>query len=822
MKAVLLIGVLLLTSVFSPAQVIPPDHPDPEKQYQASAPMINDLVHTRLDARFDYKNQYLIGKVWITLKPHIYATDSVELDAKGMDIKEVALMKGSSKVPLKYNYDGLILRIKLDKVYKGGEQYQVYIDYVAKPNEFNAVGSSAITNAKGLYFINPDGTDKEKPVQIWTQGETESTSVWCPTIDKPNQKTTQEIIMTVPDRFVTLSNGTLASQKKNADGTRTDTWKMDLPHAPYLFFMGVGEYAVIKDSYKGKEVSYYVEKEYASVARKIFGNTPEMLEFFSKILNVEYPWNKYAQIVGRDYVSGAMENTTATLHQESAQQNARELTDGNHWEATIAHEVFHHWFGNLVTTESWSNLTVNESFANYSEYLWLEHKFGKDRAEEHNYEDKEGYILGGNELKDLVRFHYRDKEDMFDAVSYNKGGRILHMLRNYMGDEAFFKGMSLYLTSNKFKAAEAHHFRLAMEEVTGLDLNWFFNQWFFGSGHPKISIDYLYNQDEKKVKVFISQTQDSKIFQFPLAIDIYNGTKVTRHKVWVTEKTSTFEFSYDQLPDLINVDADKVLLAEKKDNKNSAAFLHQYKYGKNYLDRREAIDHFVETNNFEGLQLALKDKYEGLRRYTLESILENKTLIAAIEQDILEMVNKEKNRPAKAAGLEALAVLNKSDYLELFKKNLNDSSYSVAGAALKGVLGLDLELAKNEAKKQSKDAKGKLSAVISDIFIRYGTQEDADFVISSYAKMPANQQKFDLSPRFCDYLANVNDTEQFRKGVDAVVEFRNAIPQSVAIIKTMLNGYLRTVISKKEKLKATDTSGNIQAQIDYINNKIKK
>ena len=129
-------------------------------------------------------------------------------------------------------------------------------------------------------------------------GRNESNSAWVPTIDKPNQKTTDEISMTVPDKYQTLSNGVLVKQKKNNDGTRTDTWKMDLPHAPYLMMMAVGEYSIIKDSYKGKEVSYYVEKEYAPVARKIFGLTPEMIDFFSRITGVDYPWPKYSQIVG--------------------------------------------------------------------------------------------------------------------------------------------------------------------------------------------------------------------------------------------------------------------------------------------------------------------------------------------------------------------------------------------------------------------------------------------------------------------------------------------------------------------------------------------
>ncbi|HJW16882.1 MAG TPA: M1 family aminopeptidase, partial [Flavisolibacter sp.] len=313
------------------------------KEYRATPEKINDLVHTKLDAHFDYSKSQLNGKVWITLKPHFYATDSLALDAKAMDIKSVSIVKGTKNSPLKFTYNGWVLNIQLDKMYKSSEQYTIYIDYTAKPNEFTGKGSSAITDAKGLYFINPLGKEKDKPTQIWTQGETEATSVWVPTIDKPNQKTTDEIIMTVPAKYVTLSNGKLVSQKINKDGTRTDDWKMDQPHSPYLFFMGVGDYAVIKDKYKNKEVNYYVEKEYSPVARKIFGLTPEMIALFSRLTGVDFPWVKYSQIVGRDYVSGAMENTTATLHQESAQQDARELTDGNRWEEVIAHELFHQW-----------------------------------------------------------------------------------------------------------------------------------------------------------------------------------------------------------------------------------------------------------------------------------------------------------------------------------------------------------------------------------------------------------------------------------------------------------------------------------------------
>ncbi|WP_432328455.1 M1 family metallopeptidase [Mucilaginibacter sp. P25] len=321
-----LITKLMLSCVLTTAmataygqQTPPPENPA-LKIYRAVPTKINDLIHTKLDVRFDYKKRYLYGKEWVTLKPHFYPTDSLRLDAKGMDLKNISVVKNGKNVPLKFTYqDSLSVAIKLDKVYRNNESYTIYIDYTAKPNELKAKGSAAINDAKGLYFINPDGTEKDKPTQIWTQGETESSSAWFPTIDKPSQKTTEEITMTVPAKYVTLSNGKLTAQKTNADGTRTDTWKQELPHSPYLFMMAVGDFKIYKDKWKDKEVSYYLEPKYAPYAKEIFGFTPEAIDFYSKTLGVDFPWVKYSQIVVRDYVSGAMENTSATLHGEYVQ-----------------------------------------------------------------------------------------------------------------------------------------------------------------------------------------------------------------------------------------------------------------------------------------------------------------------------------------------------------------------------------------------------------------------------------------------------------------------------------------------------------------------
>ncbi|MDH7464017.1 M1 family aminopeptidase [Chitinophagaceae bacterium 26-R-25] len=799
--------------------------------YQATATKVNDLVHTKLEVSFDYDKSYMYGKAWVTLQPHFYETDTLALDAKGMDIKKVAIVKGGATTPLKYEYDGWMLNIKLDKKYKGGEKYTVYIDYTAKPNELKVKGSAAITDAKGLYFINPKGEEKDKPTQIWTQGETEANSVWCPTIDKPNQKTTDEISMTVPAKYVTLSNGLLISQKKNADGTRTDYWKMDLPHAPYLMFMGVGDYAVVKDKYGNKEVSYYVEKEYEPVARRIFGYTPEMMAFYKRITGIDYAWQKYSQIVGRDYVSGAMENTTATLHQESAQQDARELVDGNGWESTIAHELFHHWFGDLVTAESWSNLTVNESFANYSETLWDEYKHGKDAGDAQNYTDMRGYLQSNSEKKDLVRFYYADKEDMFDAVSYNKGGRILHMLRNYVGDSAFFKSLNNYLTTNKFKAAEAQNLRLAFEEVTGKDLNWYFNQWYYGAGHPKLNISYAYDDAAKQVTVTVKQTQDGdKTFRLPFAIDVYNGSAKIRYNVEMTDREQKFTFPYGKSkPELVNVDGDKILLCEKTDDKSLANFIHQYKFAGNYLDRREAIDACVKNaDNADAqalLKLAVNDRYFGLRNYALSKLkMDNTAIKEGFESTIANIAKTDKNSTVRAQAISLLAAYNKPEYKTLFEKSVTDSSYSVAGEALEALGKIDPAAALAKAQQlKAQPAKGKLMESISGVLIESGSEADFDYVAGNFDKMPLSQAKMEMLQPLADYIAKVNNTTLVKKGVDMIVEFRESIP---AAYKSQLSPYINNMVlmgiaGKKKAQLAGANATAAQEQIDYIKSKAK-
>jgi len=817
MKKLLLL-VFILSGEIIIAQSISTDW---KTNYQFTAPKINNLVHTKLNASFNYTASQLDGKVWITLKPHFYPTDSLKLDAKGMDIFKVELANSTKNIPLKYTYDGQFINIKLNKTYTSKELYTIYIDYIAKPNELEAKGSAVITDAKGLYFINPLGKEKNKPTQIWTQGETEATSVWIPTIDRPNQKCTQEFNLTVPSKYVSLSNGKLLKQTTNTNNTRTDTWVMDLPHSPYLFFMGVGDYAIIKDNYKGKEVNYYVEQAFASVARAIFGNTPAMMQFYSEKLGIEYPWAKYSQIVGRDFVSGAMENTTATLHQESAQQDARQLTDGNEWESTIAHELFHQWFGDYVTAESWSNLTVNESFANYSELLWSEYKYGKDAAGYDQLKDMSAYLISRSApSKDLVRFFYNDKEDMFDLVSYQKGGRILHMLRNYVGDIAFYASLNKYLTDNKFSNGSAHKLRIAFESVTGKDLNWFFNQWYFNNGHPKLDIKYGYDFTSQLAKVYIKQTQEGINFQMPISIDIYQGATKNNYTVWLKNKSDSFYFPAPKKPELINIDADNILLAEKRDDKKINEYYHQIKYGKSYTDRANAIDYALqETENslaIQILKMGLNDPFYRIRIKALNS-LEQKSLDALTIEKVELLAKKD---PYKLVRADAISVLGKQQnplYKSFFITAITDSSYSVAGAALEALSAIDSVTAYSIALKLSKETiKGRLNTAVLAVITTFGEENAFEFISSNFAKMPMSSDKVTAVFSLFELLDKVNDPVKFKQGVDLIVRFRDEIPkESRSQTDPFINDFiLKTLASGKE-------AKGLQDLANYAKGKIK-
>lgn len=664
--------------------------------YRAEYTKLHDLIHTRLEVRFDWEKQYLLGKATLELRPYFYPQDILVLDAKGFDIHSVQLVEGGSKESLKYQYDHKKLIISLNRTYLRDESYFVEIDYTAKPNELETGGSESITSDKGLYFINPLGKVKNKPQQIWTQGETEASSCWFPTIDSPNQRTTQEIYITVEDRFTTLSNGRLVYSQGNADSTRTDYWRMSQPHAPYLFMIAVGEFAVVKDQWEGKEVAYYVEPEYQPYAKLIFGRTPQMMTYFSELLKYPYPWSKYSQVVVRDYVSGAMENTTASMFMEDLQVDSRFLIDDN-WDGIIAHELFHHWFGDLVTSESWSNLTLNEAFATYAEYLWAEHLLGRDEAEYLGYEEQLNYLGEAREKKvDLIRFYYHDKEDMFDSHSYAKGSRVLHMLRHYLGDDAFFSTLNEYLTTYANQPVEVHHLRLVAEKVSGEDLNWFFNQWFLDSGHPELHLEKAFENDTLSIE--ITQVQDldfAPVFRLPVEIEIWHDQQHESHSIVLEQQLQSFKFSMDSEPDLVIVDKENNLLLDLEYHQDVQELMHQYRVGTHALTRFKALEKLLNDsvgNEVVGLYIeALEDPFWAIRQLSV-NLFEDYPGDHP-EELVSRLYTIAKSDPKSLVRADAITTLssfpNDEVYLPLYLEAIKDSSYAVAGAGLTAYLQID-------------------------------------------------------------------------------------------------------------------------------------
>ena len=800
--------------------------------YRATHTKTTELKHTKLKVSFDYEKEQMNGEEWLTASPFFYSSDSLVLNAKGMLVHEVALDNNGSRKTLKYDYQNDMLTIHLDKTYQKNQNYTVYIKYTARPNEVKQAGSAAINDAKGLYFINAQGKDPDKPVQIWTQGETESSSAWFPTIDKPNQKTTGEIYMTVPDQYVTLSNGVLKDQKNEGNGLRTDHWVMDKRHSVYLFFMGVGDYAIVKDKWKNIPVDYYVEKEYEPYARQIFGNTPEMIDFYSKKLNYDYPWPKYAQIVGRDFVSGAMENTTATLHGEYANQKPGDLIDENSWEDTIAHELFHHWFGDLVTAESWSNLTVNESFANYSEYLWNEYKYGKDQADYHIMSDVGQYLRSQNDFgKDLVRFDYASREDVFDLVSYQKGGGILHMLRNYLGDDAFFTGLNDYLKTYEYGNGEAHQLRLSLEKVSGKDLNWFFNQWYYGSGNPKISYSYTYEPVKKEVTISINQSQ-AEAFQFPLTVDIFENGKATRHQVWVDAKSkNNITLPAAKNPDFVNINPDGVLLAEITETKTPEQYLAQYLGTKDFYGRYKAVKNASEAENktdasVKTLVAALKDPFFRVRIKALEGLDLSQSATSKLAlSEVEKMATNDPKTLVQAAAISALAKLNNQKYLPLFEKSFNSVSNSVKGASLAGIASLDPSKVVALANTMELDnISDNLMDTLLPIIVKNKLEKQMPAIGSTVAFYPfikfQNPELGVSAEEGYNWIMssdNLKATENVTKVLTQVKSQIGENPQA----KMMIVQILKDGLAKKmQVLKDNPSSPTIHQQIDAINNAI--
>ncbi len=728
-----------------------PDTVATQKVYRPTAKLDIDILHTKLNLKFDWTLRHVIGVAEIDVKPYFKSIDQVLFDAVGFDIKSISMGPNASIV--NYEYDGKIITIKLDRSYSRQETLHFKIAYVAKPDENVIGGSAAITSDKGLFFINPLGLDKDVPTQIWTQGQTENNSRWFPTFDKPNERFTQEIILTVEDKYHTLSNGIKKSSIKNIDGTRTDHWKLDKPHPPYLAMIAVGEFEVEEEEWNNIPLHYYVEKGFGKHAKKIFNHTKEMMTFFSDVLRYPYPWDKYSQVVVREFVSGAMENTGAVIFGDFVQRTEREMIDDDN-DYIVAHEMMHHWFGNLVTCEDWSNLTLNEGFANYAEYLWMEHKYGRDRADYHRLDELNAYFSQVFEsgARSVVDYYYADKENMFDAHSYNKGGLILHMLRYYLGDEVFFASLNKYLNDHKNTAVEVDELRMAFEDVSGEDLKWFFNQWFLSSGHPHINVKYEYDAEHRHVilKTDMSSTPEEYFqnFVLPTKVALYfaDGTK-SYHAIEINQRQQTTIIS-DVLtePATYVLDGENILLALVNEEKTPEMYRYQFMLSPLLFDK---IVGFTGTGEYdkEMIEKALNDKFYYIRSIGINAMpAEN---VSEYHERLMEMVLHDGHSNVRSAALVKLLEQEDFDPTALCKLVLaSEKAYPVLEIALNILSQIDASNAKN-------------------YFDRY-KNEDSDYLASALVGLMSDENE--------EYLQYIESKSKTIK-LNYLIEFYEAIGQ---------------------------------------------
>jgi aminopeptidase N len=751
---------LLITADRFGEEEEPPVYP-----YRATPTRYFDLLHTALDLSFDWEKRHVLGKASLHMTPLAYPQDTVILDAVGFLLHDVRLQGRPDT--LRYYYDGQRIRIALGRTARPGDTLELAIAYTARPDENPLGGSAAIRSDKGLYFINPDGQHRDKPTQIWTQGETQSNSRWFPTFDQPNERCTQEIRVTVDTLFETLSNGLLTSQVLHQDGTRTDTWRMDLPHAPYLFMLAIGDYAVSTDTFRGIPLSYLVEKDFAEHVRAIFPDAPAMIGFFSDYVGVPYPWPKYSQVVVRDYVSGAMENTTAVIYGEFMQATTRELLDERRNELIGAHELIHHWFGDLLTCESWSNLVLNEGFANYGEYLWLEYKYGPDEAEMHRRQELSGYLREASYKRHpLVDYHYANREDMFDAHSYNKGGLVLHMLRRQLGERVFRAGIRRYLEQHAYQAVEIYDLRRAMEQVSGMDLHWFFNQWFLQPGHPELSWEWRYDGPNQTLELTVAQVQDpsrnAPLYRLPTQIAVLGPRdRVQRFDLLIDEPVQTFQWFLEEAPVLVDLDPDRLLLAEYTQDWTGEAAAAYWRTRPMVWTRQDILE--ILEAEAGGLQpFPWEDEFWVIRD------LGTGALDAYDPVQQLTLAELARRDPHSEVRSSALSHLGDSGFPGLRKLCLErleqDQSYGVQQAALAILYALQPEQALEAALTLEDDPSVTATLILGDLYGNTGTADRLEFFAKSWERVNGFPRML-YTKQFADVL-RVADADRQDEGIE--------------------------------------------------------
>ncbi|HEY8459231.1 MAG TPA: M1 family aminopeptidase [Blastocatellia bacterium] len=677
------------------------------------------IKHLKLDLRFDYERRRVEGAATFTLSPINGGLTHFDLDIAEMAIKEVTLISAEeageeSRRRLKFETLPEKLEIEIDRPYERDELLTIEIQYSCSPR-------------KGLFFVEPDEAYPNKPRQIWSQGENEDAHWWFPCQDVTNQKMTVEMIATVKSNFFALSNGELLSVREN-DGDRTYHWRLSQPAPAYLVTIAIGEYEAIEDDSGGLPIAYYVYKDRVPEGRRLFAKTPQMIEFFSKTFGYAYPYPKYAQILVDDFLFGAMENVSASTFTDRCLLDDSATIDLS-YDDIVAHELAHQWWGDLVTCKDWSHIWLNESFATYSEYLWRERAHGRDEARFALFQDFLTYLREDrtSHRRPIVFNRYRFSEDLMDRHAYEKGACVLDMLRWELGDDAFFRTLAHFLKKHEFGNAESNDFKVAIEEATGRNLYWFFDQWLYGPGYPELEVAYEWKREQKMLKLSVKQVQGredgTRIFRFPVEIEIVTPGRPARparddlsqswqranYRVVVEKAEQDFYFPCESKPSMVLFDKGHRIFKIMRFEKSAQELIFQLGRAEDALDRARAareLGAFKCEETVEALRKALEnDDFYGARMAAAVSLGEigsdraraalidyyrrskdAHALISNDRNDTLETRRAAKDSHVRRACVWALGNFKDEETIDILGEALrHDESYYVAVAAARAL-----------------------------------------------------------------------------------------------------------------------------------------
>jgi len=679
----------------SPASAEPPIPRGPFKHETRSVRSRDfDVGHIRLELALDWDRQQVTGRAAHTVVP-FRPVDEIELDAEKMSIDRVVLVNSTSGRERELEFEALdtTLKIDLGREHPADEALTVAVEYrVVEPT-------------RGLHFVLPDEREPDQQRSVWTQSEPELAHLWFPCYDSPNDRATSEMLATVPEGFFALSNGELKEKRDNGDGTWTWVWSQDQTHVAYLITLVAGEFEALEQSWDGIPIASYVPPGRLADAERSFGKTAAMMQFYSERIGYRYPWPKYAQICVDEYTAGGMEHTSATtltlrtLHDERAHLD---VSSDN----LVAHELVHHWWGDLLTCKDWGELWLNESFATYFATLWAEHDLGWDEATWQRVEEANDYF--GEDQKryrrPIVTYQYNDPSNMFDRHTYPKGGRVLHMLRYVMGDDLFWRSIRHYVHKHAYGVVESADLRVAVEEAAGGGLNWFFDQWIDHGGHPEYDVRYTWDESQGLLRLTVKQTQKvdqlTPLFRMPVEIELVTDSGAFTREITVSKAEETFQLDLPERPRRVVFDPRDWILKKLVFHKSKPEWIDQLLYDVNVVPRAQAAEALAEYKPDEDalaalVQAAMEDRFWAVRKTAVESLAKfsgDRVRIALVDR-----AQRDSKSFVRRAACKALSDFPHDDTsLALRNTIADDPSYFVVADALRTLAEVDGDRARDD------------------------------------------------------------------------------------------------------------------------------